>query len=383
MIPFGRPVLDQEEIDAVSEVLRGHTLTHGPAVARFEAQFAELVGVPHAVAVSSCTAALHLSLMALDVGPGDEVIVPAQTHVATAHAAELCGARPVFADVDPATGNIAVDQIEARLTERTKAIIVVHFLGLPCDMDPIQALAASRGVPVVEDCALAIGTRYRSKAAGAIGLTGCFSFYPIKHITTGEGGMLTTNDPAVAARASKQRAFGIDRGIDQRAVPGFYDVTVLGHNYRMSEIQAVLGLAQLAKLPEMAERRSRNMVTLRQALSALDAVTLFRQPAAHETCGNYCLSMQLKPDGGYDRDTVALALKSRAVGTSIYYATPVPLMTFYREKYGYQAGDFPHAESVAAQTISLPVGAHLGDDDAQRIGQIISEVLGDRRLQGA
>ena len=166
-IPFGAPVFDQREIDAVSEVLRGPILTHGPRVERFEEQFAAVCGVRHAIALSSCAAGLHLAMMALGVGPGDEVIVPAQTHTATAHAPEMCGATPVFADVDRETGNISVDEIGRRITARTKAIAIVHFLGLPCDMDAIMSLAESRGIPVVEDCALAVGTKHRGRAAGS------------------------------------------------------------------------------------------------------------------------------------------------------------------------------------------------------------------------
>lgn len=375
VIPFGAPVFDEREIQAVSEVLRGPILTHGPWGEQFEARFAELTGAPHAVALSSCTAGLHLSMLALGVGPGHEVIVPAQTHTATAHAPEMCGARAVFADVDPATGNISTAEIERRITPRTRAIAVVHFLGLPCDMDAITALAARHGLPVVEDCALAVGTRHRNRAAGTIGATGCFSFYPIKHIATGEGGMLTTTDAAIAARVRKQRAFGIDRDVAQRSIPGVYDVTMLGNNYRMSEMQAALGVVQLQKQTEMAEQRRRNAAALRSKLSAIPGLRLFRDAQPHETHSHYCLSIMLEPDTGLTRDRVVLALKEHGIGASIYYATPVPLMTYYRQKYDYQRGDFPHAEFIAEQTVSLPVGAHLDADDMDYIAATVAAVI--------
>ena len=374
-VPFGAPVFDEREIQAVTEVLRGPILTHGPWGEKFEALFAEFSGVKHAVALSSCTAGLHLSMMALGLGPGDEVIVPAQTHTATAHAPELCGARAVFADVDSATGNISVDEIERRITDRTRAIAVVHFLGLPCDMDAIMDLASRRGLPVIEDCALAVGTQYRGRAAGSIGLTGNFSFYPIKHIATGEGGMLTTNDDRVAGLVKKQRAFGIDRDVSQRSIPGVYDVKYLGNNYRMTEMQAALGVVQMQKQAEMMEKRRHNAAVLGAQLAAIPGIRLFRAPLTHETHSHYCLSIMLEKNPDLSRDRVILALKDRGIGASIYYATPIPLMGYYREKYGYRRGDFPNAEFIADQTISLPVGAHLQPGDVEYVAESVANVL--------
>src|SRR5207302_1642699 len=209
-IHFGRPTIGDAERAAVMEVLKGPILVHGPRAVAFEKDFAAWTGAPHAVSTSSCTAALHLVYFYLGLGSGDEVIVPAQTHAATAHAVELTGATPVFVDAERRTGNIDIAQIEAALTPRTRAISVVHYLGLPVDMDRVTAIARKRDLFVVEDCALSLGSRYRGIHTGLLGDVGCFSFYPVKHITTAEGGMITTTRPEVAAKIARQKAFGVD-----------------------------------------------------------------------------------------------------------------------------------------------------------------------------
>lgn len=374
-IPFGRPIVAEDESRAVAEVLRSGFLTHGPKVKEFEKLFAKYTGARHAVAVSSCTAALHLSLMGIGIKPGDEVIVPAQTHTATAHAVELCGGLPIFADVDRETANIDPDQIALRLSPRTRAIIVVHFVGLACDMDAICDLAASRGVEVVEDCALAIGATYRGQNVGHIGLAGCFSFYPIKHITTGEGGMMTTDREEVALLASKQRAFGIDRSVEERQLPGMYDVGFLGNNYRMTEIGAAIGLVQMKRLEEMNAVRHANYRTLRAYLSEIREVTLLQDAPDGSQSGHFCLPAIFREDTGVNRSVLIEKLNERGVGTSIYYGCPVPLMSFYRKKYGFQPGDFPVAEFIAARSIAFPVGAHLDEDDMVYIADTLKECL--------
>jgi dTDP-4-amino-4,6-dideoxygalactose transaminase len=196
VIPFARPMLGEEERAAVRTVMEGTTLVHGPKIEEFEQAFAAYTGAPEAVAVSSCTAAMHLAYLYLGLGPGDEVIVPAQTHVATAHAVEITGAKPVFAEADPATGNIDIKKLAGLVNDRTRALAVVHFMGLPVDMKPVVAFAREYNLFVVEDCALALGSSVDGVHAGLLGDVGCFSFYPVKHITTAEGGMLITRDPA-------------------------------------------------------------------------------------------------------------------------------------------------------------------------------------------
>ncbi|MCZ6524373.1 MAG: DegT/DnrJ/EryC1/StrS aminotransferase family protein [Alphaproteobacteria bacterium] len=374
-IPFGRPLLDAEEIEAVTRVLSGPTLVHGPVSHAFEQRFAERVGSRHAVSLSSCTAGLHLSLLVNGVGPGDAVAVPAMTHVATAHAVEFCGARPRFVDVEADSGNIDPEDLAAAVTPALKAIMVVHYLGLPCDMDRILALAEKAGAFVVEDCALAVDATYGGAKAGTLGLTGCFSFYPIKHMTTVEGGMVTTDDEDVATAIAQRKAFGYDRALGQRAKPGIYDVTALGYNYRMSEVQAAVGLSQLGKLDAFQRARAENHRILKSALAELDEITVFEPLKGKAVSSHYCLNAVLPRDRSVARDRVVASLKEVGVGTSVHYPRAVPLMTYYRDKYGYREGQFPVAEWLAEQTISLPVGPHLKEGDALRIAEAFKEAV--------
>ena len=374
-IPFGRPMLDTDEIEAVTRVLSGPTLVHGPVSHEFEQRFAERIGTRRAVSVSSCTAGLHLSLLVNDVGPGDAVAVPAMTHVATAHAVEFCGARPRFVDVEADSGNIDPEDLAEAVTPELKAIMVVHYLGLPCDMDRILPLAEKAGAFVVEDCALAVDATYGGVKAGTLGLTGCFSFYPIKHMTTVEGGMVTTDDGDVAAAIAQRKAFGYDRALGQRAKPGIYDVTALGYNYRMSEVQAAVGLAQLGKLDAFQRARAENHRILKSALAEMGEITVFEPLKGKAVSSHYCLNAVLPRDRSIARDAVVAELREAGVGTSVHYPRAVPLMAYYRDKYGYREGQFPVAEWLAEQTISLPVGPHLKEGDALRIAEAFKEAL--------
>lgn len=379
-IAFGRPMLDADEIARVTEVLSGPTLVHGPVTHEFERRFAERIGTAHAVSVSSCTAALHLSLLANGVGPGARVAVPAMTHVATAHAVEFCGAEPIFVDVEVDTGNIGPERLSAALEGSVRAVIVVHYLGLPCEMDAISKAAGSVGAFVVEDCALAVDATYGGRKVGSLGLTGCFSFYPIKHMTTIEGGMVTTDDEATARAIAQRKAFGYDRALGQRTKPGIYDVAVLGYNYRMNEAEAAIGLSQLAKLDRFQAARAENFRILRASLEEVDEVTVFAASKGKAASSHYCLNAVLPRDGRIDRDTVVEALKANGIGSSVHYPGPVPLMAYYRDRYGYREGQFPVAEWLARQTVSLPVGPHLCPGDAERIGRAVKAAIPRARL---
>lgn len=368
-------MVDNAERDAVMAVLSGTQFVHGPVSKEFEAQFAARAGTAFAISVSSCTAGLHLSLLANGIGKGDNVIVPAMTHVATAHAVGFCGARPVFADVDPASGNIDPAALADAVDSDTRAIMVVHYLGLPCDMDRIDPVAESANAFVIEDCALAVDADYGGRKAGTLGLTGCYSFYPVKHLTSVEGGMVTTNSEAVAQAIAKHKAFGYDQVLGQRAKPGIYDVDALGYNYRMSEVHAAVGLAQLQKLDTFQAARRENFKRLKLALSEISEVTVFEPVIGKARSSHYCLNAVLPRDGSISRDLVVSYLKEVGVGTSVHYPRAVPLMSYYREKFGYRAGQFPVAEWLAEQTISLPVGPHLTDDDPEYIGAKMKEAI--------
>jgi len=374
-IPFGRPILGEAEKAAVAEVLSGHMLTHGPRCAEFEKRFAERVGAKHAVTTSSCTTALHLALLAHGVGPGDEVIVPAETHVATGHVVEHCGARPVFVDVERETGNIGAAAIAGAITERTKAVMPVHYLGLPCDMDAITALAEARGIAVIEDCALALGADYGGRHPGAIGAAGCFSFYPAKHITTMEGGMLVTNDDEIEWTVRKQRAFGYDKGLGERSKPGIYDVVMLGYNFRMSEAQAAVGLCQLDRLDGFLAARERNTAALLAGLANIEEVVTFPVEMGRARSSHYCVNAVLRADSALERDAVVEHLKGAGIGTSVHYPVPVPLMAYYRERYGHADADFPVARWISDNAISLPVGPHLDEKDMTVIADGLKEAI--------
>ncbi len=375
-IPFGRPWIDDGDREAVLKVLEGPILAHGPQCKAFEQEFGQILGdEAHCVSVSSCTAALHLAYFHLGIGPGDEVIVPAQTHTATAHAVELVGAKPVFVDCELTTGNVTAEAIAAAITERTKALSVVHFLGIPCNMAAITDLARQRDLKVVEDCALAIGTRYQGRHAGLWGDMGCFSFYPVKHLTTGEGGMFVSRHPQVAASVSKQRAFGVDRSYAERTLPGMYDVVKLGFNYRMSDINAALGRHQLTKVPEILKRRRKNFEQLKSLLWKIENVVIIDSPGEEYENSYYCLSVVLQGALKPHRNAIATALKAMGVGTSIYYPQPVPRMKYYREKYGYRPEDYPNAAAISDGSIALPVGPHVSSDDIEFIARSLEKTI--------
>lgn len=377
-IHFGRPIIGPEEKKAVADVLENPILVHGPRSKTFENDFAQYIKAPHAVSVSSCTAALHLSYFYLGLGEGDEVIVPAQTHTATAHAVELTGAKPVFVDAEKITGNIDIEQIEQSITSKTKAISIVHFLGMPVDMDRINAVAEKYNLFVVEDAALAMGTYYKEVHAGLHGDVGCFSFYPVKHMTTAEGGMLSTKSKHIAERMERIRAFGVDRHhAGERKVPGVYDVTQLGFNYRMSEIHAAIGIEQIKKIDSFLTKRKENFEKLMTGLQEIDELYLLKSSYGDFQSSYYCASILLNDALAEKRFEVVNHLKENGVGTSVYYPKAVPVMTYYKEKYGYKENSYPVAEWISNRSISLPVGPHLNTDDMDYVVDKVKKAINE------
>lgn len=374
-IPFGKPMIGDDEREAVCDILSGTTFVHGATTHKFEESFAKRAGARHGISLSSCTAGLHLSLFVNGISSGDKVVVPAMTHVATAHAVEYCGAEPVFVDVEEDSGNIDPNLLQETVSDDVKAIMVVHYLGLPCEMSQINDSARKYGAFVIEDCALALDATYNDKKVGTHGLAGCFSFYPVKHMTTLEGGMLTTDDDDLAHRIKKSKAFGYDRSLGERAKPGIYDVDMLGYNYRMNEVEAAIGLVQLEKLDSFQQRRRENFRTLYAELAEVSELTIFNPVKNKAKSSHYCLNITLPKDGRINRDDFVSALKDSGIGSSVHYPSAVPLFTFYQEKYGYKAGQFPVAEWLAAQTISLPIGPHLAPQDASFIGQVVKKAI--------
>lgn len=371
-IPFGRPSIDASDRRAVAEALESPILAHGPQGAAFEEEFAAFLGGnASCVTVSSCAAALHLAYAHFDVGPGDEVVIPAQTHAATANTAEWCGATSVFVDCDPATGNVTADGIWAAMTPRTKAITVVHFVGIPCEMPAIAQLAREHGVALIEDCALAVGARLDGTHVGLFGDAGCFSFYPVKHLTTGEGGMFVSRRADVAASVAKLRAHGVDRPHERRARPGMYDVPAIGLNYRLSELQSALGRSQLRRIDDFLARRRENFATLSAALHDVAAARVLDGSGSSW----YCLDLVLDQSLAGKRDAIVDALRDAGIGTSVYYPHPVPRLEHYRVKYGYDRARFPNAEAISDRGIALPVGPHLGADDIRFVADGVRRAI--------
>ncbi len=363
-IPFGKPWITEAERDAVAAVLAGDVLTHGPQAHAFEAEFARFMGEgANAVTVSSGAAALHLAYWQLGIGSGDEVIVTAQTHVATAHAIEFVGARAVFVDCRAEDGNIDPELIEAALTPRTRAIALVHFLGIPCDMRRIMAIARRHELKVIEDCALALGARYEGKHVGLFGDAACFSFYPVKHITTGDGGMFVSRHEELAQRVAKARAFGVDRSFSERALPGMYDVPTLGINYRLSDINCAMGRKQLERVAVNLQRREANLRALKEGLSGIPNITPLDASAGAAASGCYCLSVVLEGQLGLCRNELVRRLNDAGVGTSVYYPHPVPRLAYYQKRYGYDCTRFPQATRISDRSVALPVRPQLEVDD--------------------
>lgn len=363
-ISFGKPWITDAERSAVLAVLAGDILTHGPQAQAFEREFAAYLGPDaNAVSVSSGAAALHLAYWQLGIAAGDEVIVTAQTHVATAHAVEAVGAHAVFVDCRAEDGNIDPYLIEEAITPKTRAIALVHFLGIPCDMHLIMDIAGRHGLKVVEDCALALGSRYQGKHVGLFGDAACFSFYPVKHITTGDGGMFVSRHRELAQRVAKARAFGVDRTFAERAIPGMYDVPTLGINYRLSDINSAIGRKQLERISVNLERRQHNFNVLKRGLAAVRDVTVLDARSTTALSSWYCLSVVLDGTLGSRRNDFVRRLNECGVGTSVYYPHPVPRLGYYRGKNGYDAARFPQAARISDQSIALPVGPHLDADD--------------------
>jgi dTDP-4-amino-4,6-dideoxygalactose transaminase len=376
-LTFGQPMIGEPEIRAVVECLESRWLGTGPRVQQFERRFGEYRRSAHAVAVSSCTAALHLSLLALGLGEGDEVITTTLTFCSTVNAIIHCGARPVLADCDRASMNIDAAAIERRITPRTKAIVVVHLCGRPCEMDGILALAQARGLRVIEDCAHAIEATYRDRPLGGFGDMGCFSFYVTKNMTTAEGGMVTTDSEDLADRIKILALHGLSRDAWRRysdAGHVHYEVVAPGFKYNMTDIQAALGLAQLDRIEPNAVRRAAIWQTYCERFADLPCILPASTPA-HMTHARHLFTPLIDADQlRIGRDQLLDALIAENIGVGVHYL-PVSGHRYYRETYGYVAGDFPNAEFIGAHTVSLPLSGALDDEDVDDVCEAFRKLL--------
>ncbi len=364
---LARPNVTEAEIEAVVAVLRTPNLSLGPKLPEFEARFAEQCRMQHAVAVSSGTAALHVCMKALGIGPEDEVITTPFSFIASANSICFEGGRPVFVDVDPETWNIDAGRIEAAVTERTKAILPVHVFGHTCAMDEILDVAARHGLPVIEDACEALGAKYAGRTAGSMGRAGVFGFYPNKQITTGEGGMIVTDDAELARTAQSLRNQGRDPGS-----AGWLAHDRLGYNFRLSDINCALGIVQLRRLDEILAARRRVAGWYAEHLGSEPRVVL--QHAADGVKESpFVLVVRLVDDyTREDRDRILTQLRERGVACSNYF-TPIHLQPFYRETFGHAPGDCPVCEALAARTIALPFHHELAESDVATVcGELAS-----------
>jgi UDP-4-amino-4,6-dideoxy-N-acetyl-beta-L-altrosamine transaminase len=374
-IPYGRQTISEEDIRAVSEVLRSDFLTQGPAVPAFEAAVKAHCGAAHAVAVNSATSALHLACLALGVGPGDRVWTSPITFVATANCARYCGASVDFVDIDPGTFNISVAALAAKLEQAKKegalpkVVIPVHMCGQSAEMADIHALAQRYGFAVIEDASHAIGGRYRNGAVGDCRYSDItvFSFHPVKIITTAEGGMAVTNNAGLARHMALLRSHGITRETDDMTGPSeggwYYEQLELGFNYRMTDVLAALGSSQTRHLDEWVARRHALAARYDSELAALPLALPHRHPDAYSAWHLYVV--RLRQDAPLSRQALFAALREDGIGVNVHYI-PVHLQPYYR-RLGFRPGDFPAAEDYYARAISIPIYSGMSDDQQDRV----------------
>jgi len=367
MIPINAPQIGEEEIEAVVKVLKSGVLTNGlgagPMVTKFEKAFAKFVKAKHAIAVNTGTAALHLAITGACIKPGDEVILPSFTFVATAEVVVMAGAKPVFVDIDPETYNISSLKIAKAITKNTKAIMPVDLYGLPADIQPIREIADKHGLLVIEDAAQAHGATYKGKLVGAFADVACWSFYASKNMTTGEGGMTTTNNDEMAEKMRFMRSHG---------EKDKYKSIMLGHNYRMPEIQAAIGCVQLEKLPKFLAKRRENAKRLTEILRKAESLQLPKEPKGCKHSW-YLYTVRLKDAKEKERDGIVEELRRKGIDAQVYYRYPVHLMPYYSSFGKYK---LPETEKAAKQVFSLPVHPGVTAAQIDFIGEVVLRLLG-------
>lgn len=376
-IPFHKADMGEEEAQAAAAAVRSGWLTMGPVTIEFEQQFAKHIGTRHAIAVSSCTAGLHLSLDAIGLKSSDEVIVPTTTFTATAEVVAYSGAVPVLADIDRVSLNLDASEIERRITPRTKAIIPVHYGGQPCDMAPILAIAKRHNLHVIEDAAHALPATYRGTRVGAVSELTVFSFYATKTLTTGEGGMITTDNDEYASRIRLMRLHGIGRDAWKRySAEGswYYEVLEAGYKYNMTDIQAAIGLVQLGKLHNMAVARSNIALRYNEAFAQIEQLEV---PVVREDSESAWHLYPLRVRAELltiSRDEFITSLKEQGIGTSVHFI-PLHLQPYYQNRYGSRAGDLPRAEAEYRRYISLPIFPTMQDQEVEYVIETVKRIV--------
>lgn len=378
---FGRPLIGEAEIAEVVDTLRSGWIGTGPKVAAFERDFAAYTTSPHAMALASCTAGLQLSMLVAGIGPGDEVILPSMTFAATANAVVHSGATPVLADVDPVTWNLDPADVEHRITSRTRAILPVHFAGRPCDMGRLEAVARRHGLHIIEDCAHAIEARWHGRPVGTFGVTGVFSFYATKNVVTGEGGMLVTGDPEVAARVKRLALHGLSADAWTRfSELGYrhYEVVEPGFKMNMTDLQAALGLHQLRRVEANLERRRDIWSQYDDAFADLPLqLPAPEEPSTRHARHLYTILFRLD-ELTATRDEVMAALHRQRIGSGVHYRA-VHRHPFYRDRPGVDAGDLAVSDHISDRTLSLPLGPALSDADVADVIDAVRRTLAHYR----
>jgi perosamine synthetase len=376
-IPFHKPYITDDEIDGVVDSIRSGWLTMGPKTLKFEQEFAGYTGAEYSVAVNSCTAALHLALKAIDLKPGDEVIIPSMTFTATGEVVCYFNAVPIIVDVEKNTHNIDFFAIERAITSRTRAIIPVHFAGQPCDMDEIMQLADKYRLTVIEDAAHSLPAWYKERKVGTIGDMTCFSFYATKTLSTGEGGMVTTGKNEWSERIRILRLHGISRDAWKRySKEGswYYEVTEAGYKYNMTDIQAALGLAQLKKAEWMRDRREDIARKYSEAFNAMEGITI-PDIRSDRISAWHLYVIKLDTDIlSIDRDAFIEALKARGIGTSVHFI-PLYRHPFYRNTFGCAREDFPNSEWLFSRIVSLPIYPGMLESEINGVIEAISDII--------
>lgn len=374
ILPYGRQRIDEDDIRAVTEVLTSDWLTTGPKVVAFEKAFADFVNTKEAVAVSNGTAALHTAMFALGIAPGDEVIVPTMTFASTANAVVFQGGRPVFADSDPDTLLLDPDDVARRVTKKTKAIIAVDYAGQSCDYDRLRAISQEKKIPLVADACHALGGEYRGRPVGSLADLSTFSFHPVKPLTTGEGGMITTDNPVYASRMRRFRNHHLSSDHRERHEKGswFYEMDDLGYNYRLTDIQCALGMSQLKKVPQWTRRRQEIAGVYDAAFAGLPLRPLQVRPEVSHAYHLYIVLLETEKLSA-PRDEIFQALRAEGIGVNVHYI-PVHLHPFYQQKFGTKPGDYPHAESAFERMLTLPIFAGMKDQDAQDVIEAVKKV---------
>ena len=374
-IPFGYPQIDNIEKKLVNKILSGPILAHGPYVKKFEENFAKFTGAPYSISVSSCTAGMHLFFFCLGIKKGSEVIVSSQTHVATAHAIELSGAKPIFVDAEENNGNIDTQKIVKAINSKTIAISINHLNGIPANMLEVMKIANKFKLKVLEDCATSLGAKINQKHVGLFGDAGVFSFYPVKHITTGEGGMIITKNKNLAKKLKYAKAFGVDKSFSERKVNGLYNCISLGLNYRMNEISGAIGISQIKKFPKFLASRKKNFFFLSGLIDNNENFKIVKPLKKNFKNSLYALNIILENKIKLYRNEIILMLKKKNIITSIYYPHPVPRLTYYKKKYNYSKNKFLNAEKFSDSSICFPIAPHVNNKMMKYMAETLNQVI--------